>query len=396
MKKKLFGLVLVLGLVFSMSVSIMASQEYECTYVEQLRETVLSLISQRQDQEAASFDSRCDDAAGFDVELIRYRGVQLMYMFMDAKSILNSTRGLDSEVITVISAFATPCIFHDGFMVAFVDEKYLDLLDIVVEFTGIPPEAVVSTNIWGPFSFCPLFGQPFEAEIYDEAEDIAEHQNISPLSTAIPMGTRLIFRNPGPQSVQRYFGSMGHPRNGFGRSAFGTNHGRVEIGARVYRLAQPNIVIGRVVDVAFNPSAGLDVSYIVLESGFHVSTQAGAHHLILFFSNPSSTPNLDSLMLGGVSRNASGPVIHASHPVTINNMVFNNMIITETANDEGDSGAALVQGHVAIGTHVAGNRVNIAFHSQSPRYQHLRQWYFWRGLEEYPEYYDEKLLYEGN
>lgn len=62
---------------------------------------------------------------------------KLSYILAEAKSIVDTARGRTDDVPFVIVAYGAPWGDNDSFTVYFASEEYLELVDILIEFTGI-------------------------------------------------------------------------------------------------------------------------------------------------------------------------------------------------------------------------------------------------------------------
>ena len=82
-------------------------------------------------------------------------------LFIEASYVMNESRAFQGEVSRIISGIAEPCIFNDKFTVGFIDEKHLELIDLVSELTGIP-EDMLNPMVWGTFYLDPSIGQPVD------------------------------------------------------------------------------------------------------------------------------------------------------------------------------------------------------------------------------------------
>lgn len=295
-------------------------------------------------------------------------------LLMEAVRTQEKARGIDSPYPRTIMAFTShpDGIYRETFLIAFTDEAYLELVDLIVEFTGIETE-MFEIIICEPLRFSPSVGQPMEVNIplatFDDGYIPIEPTFVG----VLPMGTPLMFRFPNnPQFFG--FGTLGHPRDNTGRVAFGTNHGVVPNGASVYLHSAERI--GTVTHVAFYPSQGIDVSVITFNPGVSVSrfTPGTNRQINTFSARPTLTDNLT--MHASLSGNAQGRATNLSYNVEMSGHFMINMLLTNIGGVGEDSGAALTSivgtpGTARVhGTLVGGSRVRTAF-SHVARYFHL-------------------------
>ena len=176
---------------------------YKNNHVPQLLEIAYSLA---QNQE---IDNRVAILSSYD-DTIHNRFRELKDLFIEAKVIQDSTRTIPNEIPIVISGYAEPCYINDVFLVGFVREEYLELMDFVIDFIGLP-ENMLKPMIWGVFSLDPIIGQDVDSNIYDKVFELEGYES-SPLNARISKGTHLSFWNPNTNLVKT-MGSLGHPNN---------------------------------------------------------------------------------------------------------------------------------------------------------------------------------------
>jgi len=355
----LFTFVLLIGF----NVSVIAGEVY-ADHVAQLRELIITLTEQRQEY-STSYEHLSPLYIGTESDLLR----ELMDITIEAGTILDNTRGYSSGVPIVISGFAEPCYIRDTFLIGFSNERYLELLDLIIDFTGIPEE-MIEIMVMGIISTDPTVGQPIDFDLPHTNEAL-------PRNLSIPIGTRLMYWDAG-SSRFILMGTLGHPRDSSGRTAFGTSHGWVPRGVNVFAAsgAHNGRQLGIVANSVFDPAAGIDVSYIRFEFGTIQTSAAGMNITSFFGSTGSGFPQRQVTVIGS-GGNLRGNLIGLSSTFDIDtpNGVrrHNNMISANMATQGGDSGAALIQdGGIVLGTLVAGNGVNLSIYSQAPRYQHVR------------------------
>ena len=98
-------------------------------------------------------------------------------------------------------------------------------------------------------------------------------------------------------------GTLGHPRDSSGRTAFGASHGIVPVSAAVFAGSNR---VGTVIRSEVIPNSGIDVSYIRME-GFTVSSlvpSAGAHIQNFFDTIPTNIP-LHRLEVAAITANGN-------------------------------------------------------------------------------------------
>jgi len=169
-------------------------------------------------------------------------------------------------------------------------------------------------------------------------------------------------------------GTLGHPRNASGGTAFGTSHGAVPVGSTVY--TSTGVPIGVVVCSAFTPNSGIDVSYIRMNNNITVSRIIpGTSINITNFFAPTQSNMTNHFVVAHTSRsgNVSGSITSHSQNVNLGGHLYRNMIITNMTLQGGDSGSALtatIGGARVLGTLAGGSSGWQAF-SPAPAYQHI-------------------------
>jgi len=142
-------------------------EPYEDCYFTELRNIVLVLYSrseyQRDDSEEVSLDE--EDVA----ERLRV----LINLFRDARRIQNGMRGLvyegfeEHKNTLVITGFGMPNYIGGTFDVGFAHDRYVEMIDFVIEFLGVPRE-MVSYRVIGVIKGDPTVGQPTGFELDDK------------------------------------------------------------------------------------------------------------------------------------------------------------------------------------------------------------------------------------
>jgi len=345
-------------MLFGFNVSVFANENHGESYVAQLRELILESIEQNQGIRA--FDESIESVFVYPES---YLLEELMNITFEAGTALINARGVSAEISTptIISLFAEPCAIRDTFLVGFTNEEYFELIDLVLDFTGIPEE-MIEFDVFARFYASPTVGQPV-----DDFVPLGENA-ITPRNVAVPMGTLLVYWEP---RLQRFFdmGTLGHPTDSSGRFAHGTSHGMVPRGVDVFANSGPHRGrhIGVVLSSDFAPSIGLDVSFIRMENAFVPPSAAGMNITNFFSDVGENFPQQQATFIGGVSGNVRGDLTALRAAVEITTPDgrrhnFRNMIIANRVSRSGDSGAAFIQdGGRVIGTLVAGHSTATAF-----------------------------------
>ena len=86
---------------------------------------------------------------------------------------------------------------------------------------------------------------------------------------ALPMGLFVTMRNPNTGQLA-LTGTLGHPADTSGRIAITTHHWMSQRGHVVFAPAISTTPIGTIVDTAFEPLNGIDISIIRMENGFTI------------------------------------------------------------------------------------------------------------------------------
>jgi len=288
-------------------------------------------------------------------------------LFSEARTIQDTARSINTERRSVINLWGEPDYYNDTFTVGLLREEYLELVDFISHFTGIS-RVEMNVVVVGPLSQLPSgqsegYGYWFDEELADGVEPHS--------STVLPMGTRLDFRNPGGQL--RDLGTLGHARDHNGRSGFSRSHRTVQQGASVYAGGRH---VGFVRRSVFEPHNGLDISYIDFV-GFTVSnlnpiTSMPISH---FFATVNGR---DSVTVITRSARRTGSVLHVSQRLRIDRYYdpslhdeYSNVIVTNINAFGGDSGGALIQNNMTVGTLIGGG-IGMSAFSRSPSYQSIR------------------------
>jgi|GEM_PF-5421198 len=216
---------------------------------------------------------------------------ELNDVMAEASEIQSRARG-ESIPTIFISLFSEPSEYRDTFFIAFTSEEYFELIDLILDYTGITREELeVAVMGYGVMTRSQIVEPITDEELFAE-------MGIVPFSpTVLPMGQPVLFRAPGTIPFIQ-LGSLGHPRNALGRQTFSRSHGSVPRGSTIYTHASPNTRIGIVDSQTFNPNLGIDVSFINLDSGITVSRQ----------QLPASSANITNF--------SASPIMHSPHPGT--------------------------------------------------------------------------------
>ena len=264
----------------------------------------------------------------------------------------------------------------DGkFFIAFTDEIYFELLDFISDFTGIEQEMmnVVVEEVVHAWIMPEITDQDLiDAMLQAEYEDI---ERLDARNVTLSMGTEIWYFDWRTNNFHT-MGTLGHPRDSAGRTAFGASHGVVPINALVH--ISEGSRIGVVSNPVLVPSMGIDVSYIRLDPGFTMSTRIPATGLTMtnFFANVPNPPT-SLVTLNTRSGNRIGPISAVSVDVVVNYggsigmVTMHNVIRTDIPGFPGDSGSALTMGNNAIGTMFAGGPTG-TFSGRAPAYQFVR------------------------
>jgi len=381
MLKKIASLFLVFVFIMGTFTAVQASRDsdgmlesrtHEECYLAPLREIVLSLDYQRngrrQPCESEEVSLHEDDIAE--------RLIELMDLFVEARTIQNNARGtvyegFEAHVNTlVITGFGMPNYIGGTFDIGFAHDRYVEMIDFVIEFLGVPSE-MVSYRVIGIISADPSVGQPTGININD-LSDI--EYRMAPTGGGLAIGTRIQFWHPQMGFVD--MGVLGHPANASGRVAFGTNHRMVPNGAEVWTYHNPQRIGVVSNHGGWNPLEGLDVSSIRLDPQWHVINMALGGTITNHFGPLGLGTQVVVLGRGArpgdpVSLRWRGNIwIPSEGLVWFDNLIHVRNILTQN----GDSGGAAVQmvGSRVVGTHVAGDASSrYAFISAAPRYRFL-------------------------
>ena len=361
------------------------------TDIAELKEMVTMLAEQRMIESRSLVDFRAYENLHLHPEYRSYMTDarfsllrEVNELIMEAFTTQNWSRGIaPSEfILPPISGVGGPHGSFDGrFTIAFTSPEYLELIDFIADFIGVERN-MINVEIADVARFLPLD----EIEIHDEVyqweigiydEDyIGEFEDIEArFGSAISMGTSIMFRDP-VTHVLRDMGTLGHPRDSSGNTAFGANHGVVPRNAGVY-INGGTQRIGVVQNIATSRPMGIDVSYIRMENGFTVSNRVPGTttNITNFFANtgPTAPNNLARV----VSRNGTRltlitDVSHDAHLFVGGQWVtYFGVIRGQGGATGGDSGSALVLGSNVFGTLFGGNNERSYF-SRSPAYQFVR------------------------
>jgi len=204
----------------------------------------------------------------------------------EASVMQNDARGITNNV-PILSTWAGPQFEGDDrFSVGFSHERYLPLVQEILEFTGISEDKLdvrvvgVMTSLGlGPFSAGSnlVAAKDFEGYYFSKFDVQHNESDFEPLNsnTSFPMGTRIAFVWRNWMGIQVWeFKTLGHPRNAMGTTAFSTHHGRIPQGAAVHLASGGAILhqIGVLEQTHRHPARGLDVGYIRFNHGFSVSS----------------------------------------------------------------------------------------------------------------------------
>jgi len=94
---------------------------------------------------------------------------RLMDLFSKARYIQNALRGTPDECTYVITGFGYRAA-SGIYVIGFAYEKYIELIDFISDFTGIPDD-MICYEIVGVISFDPSFGQPINDAQTDAVVD---------------------------------------------------------------------------------------------------------------------------------------------------------------------------------------------------------------------------------
>ena len=394
MKKCIIAMVFAITLIWGVIIPLQADSDYESD-LTQLREVTYQLIEQR-----SMFQDFSEDTTSYsDVEIKLDRIRELVRIFVEAQSIVTGVRDLD-RAPRVIVGFGPPQyvdgIYNDIFTIWVTYERYLEFEDLISDFTGIPKE---NMYLWvsgiGYIGLGNTIGSPVEIDwCPDEAireasmrtiptdEDVErflEERNRNNAARSyipglFPPGTHIRYRHPNSGSAMIDMGTLGHPRNATGTTAFGTSHGIVPVGAEVFTNTGTFIgIVGRSV---FDPLNGIDVSYIRVSNGRVLSSVHGIGNITQFFAPATVSSNL----ITAVTRrgNRTGIIGQTNGEAYLQTPsgawhTYRNVIISTHESIGGDSGSALVTSQGRVYGTLIGGRPNLwTIFSQATRYQHIQ------------------------
>jgi hypothetical protein len=301
---------------------------------------------------------------------------EFVYLLLEAVAILDGHSEVGREQFSFpIAFFVAPTHgWNDNFVISFTDEKYLGLVDFILEFTGIEPERM-EVEVCGPMIFGP--GITPLTPIIEESIDYELTPEPAFGEMSFQMGSRVYFRAPHwPQNTRLIdLGTLGHPRDFSGRTAFTTNHMNVPRGSCIYING---IRAGVAINPVFDFNQGIDVTYIQLEPGFSVSNRIpNSMFGIGSFFAPAFLPQQhNSVTAFGRHGAITGNIAFTGANVIIGAFPFRNMIVSYdmSALQHGDSGSALINtiSRAAYGTAVGGSAGGTRYFSRATSYQHIR------------------------
>jgi len=315
---------------------------------------VAAMIAERESVNAAGFSFEEDlpyyAAFVYDERFTLLRVIN--ELLHEASDIQGRTRGYQQERI-IISFFSEPNQCVDVFTIAFTSEEYLGLLDFILDYTDISRDEI-------EVSVIPAFVVHLPTPIYECLDELGIFET-SPLSSVFHMGQPLMYRPPGDTRFSR-LGTLGHPRNASGRVAFGTNHGVAPRNSTIYYDTRASARVGIVDSAMFNPSTGMDVSFINIEPGRSVSrgsiTNFSATTLPLA-GHPGIRVYTSRGTVNGTLRT---PRTDVAILFDGNRLIFRNLITANVTTMGGDSGAALINNvGMVYGTLISGDGAISAF-----------------------------------
>jgi hypothetical protein len=311
-------------------------------------------------------------------------------------------RGMPEEIIISFSSSPVPHLGQERFSISFTDEKYFELLDSILEFTGIPAD-MVDVNVrepldmdwwWGTeeivdieyvdYGFGPihvdemeLYEEQIEAHIEELMNQRKDQRNgefgIVPFNQILVATGQALMRRPDTSSPWVRAGTVGHP-TGASRSGFMTaGHGNMPRNTRIYwgTSGSTALFIGMSNDEWFNPFGGEDFTHVGLMSNFRVYDQPPLSNLF------GATPPVGTTVrfLGSVSGLVSGQIQqHGATAPVPGGHTYLNVVKTNVRALPGDSGGAFIHGNTAIGTLVAASQVHAeSYFIPAQRYQN-RVW----------------------
>ena len=310
---------------------------------------------------------------------------------LTAEVILDFSRSRELQ-FGVFTGFGSPR-WDGGWYIGITDEAFLPIVWHMSSFVGIPMDAIVvgvgaervlpniPTHEIGYITddgvmrfFCPdvlaylsqyshlhISEDGAVTHLKDAADgslDVFELYNISinvygteerfdveRFGMALPMGMFLQIRTPNGGLIMT--GTLGHPGDHLGMFAFTTNHGAVRPGDTVFAPAISANPIGTVVNWAFDPLHGLDVSLIRMDNGFTIwpFNPINGQRMSLFNIPPPLHALVRAFPLsGGLSwGELTNPSRTADIPFPgFGALRFHRMIETNISLSPNDSGAALL------------------------------------------------------
>ena len=398
MKKALLCMAVALCLVLSMSVVALAVDIDTSRDIDELRSIVQELIYQRDAADPLGAASRLpenlhlhpgfadaifvceghynDILFGRNARELRYYDAleanfdarfALMLEFRDliteALVAQNRSNGVETNY-HVLSTWAGPQPGHNMFSITFFCDTFLPLVDVILDFVGIP-EYMLEVQESAMFSLPSLFPCQFQSQMYSSLPyEVGYLDDTINASRGLLMGTRIYFTLGDWTSTP---GTLGHPLNGTGRVAFSTSHGIIPVNAIVEDSRGTRL--GVVSTSTFAPHIGVDVSRIVLDSGFHMlSSMQGVPGVpsmpatwITNFNSPPPERYFPVRFIGTMSGPRAGEIVSPRTWVDIRCprgvlRVWSNIIETWGLNTvDGDSGGALFYGTRVIGTLIGGH-----------------------------------------
>lgn len=392
--------------------------------IEQLKSIVQDLIAQRDDANPLGAESRLlenlhlhpgfldvvsDINAVYDVifaegslESLRYNDIiaagydprfalmrELADIMDEAAATQNRLMGVEG-FDTIFTSWGGPTLNRPTFCLRFACDKYLPLVDIVLDFVGIPECMLKIEQSGRAFALAVGTIIPYDMEsemrlISGDAWNVECYEPNAVINNrTLIIGDRLQLRWPVSGGTAVLPGTLGHPNNSNGMRAFTTNHSIVPIGANV--RDGTGQYTGTISNRAFTQNPGVDVSLIRFNSGITISSFVPAINRNIT-SFMSATPDVNSVVwrIGGVTGCRSGRILHTSADLNFTFWDFVNqrpvnsrktrMIRTNHTVQVGDSGSALI--HMfssintgAVGTAVAGIGAS-AYFSAAPNYRHV-------------------------
>jgi len=148
----------------------------------EFKDLVSKLITENQAVHATGF--AFEEAPLIPVNDERFTALRELNKFInEASTVQSKVRGIDKPDI-IISMFAEPNEHRDTFFIAFTNEDYFELVDFIVDFTGIAREEMeITVEEYG--FFWPV-GLPTEIYELDEDDVDISPRNVTRVLTIIP------------------------------------------------------------------------------------------------------------------------------------------------------------------------------------------------------------------